>query len=189
MSASGVRQLYNTVAVPGFTYGAEVWYTGLHKPKEEGIMKGSVAITNKLRSMQCKVASTITGALRTTAGDTLDTHANIMPVDLLLNKVLFRAATQLCSLPDTHPLHDTVRSAARHKIKRHRSPIHHLLFLSWLKPGSIETIKAVRHRPDYTPSFDRYICDTKDNAFTMATLAHSTANTRFTLTAQGMRGA
>ena len=89
MSASGVRQLYNTVAVPGFTYRAEVWYTGLHKPKEEGNTKGSVAITNKLRSMQRKVASTITGALRTTAGDTLDAHASILPVDLLLNKVLF----------------------------------------------------------------------------------------------------
>ena len=31
MPASGVRQLYNTVVVPGFTYGAEVWYTSLHK--------------------------------------------------------------------------------------------------------------------------------------------------------------
>ena len=113
MSASGVRQLYNTVAVPGFTYRAKVWYTGLHKPKEEGNMKGSVAITNKIQSMQCKVASTITGALRTTAGDTLDAHANILPVDLLLNKVLFRAATWLCLLPDTHPLHDTIRSAAQ----------------------------------------------------------------------------
>lgn len=172
MSVSGVRQLYNTVAVPGFTYRAEVWYTGLHKPKEEGNTKGSVAITNKLRLMQRKVASTITGALRTTAGNTLDAHANILPVDLLLNKVLFRAATQLCSLPDTHPLHDTLRLAARRKIKQHRSPIHHLLYLSRLKPGSIETIKAVRRQPDYTPSFDRYICNTKDDVFTMATLAH-----------------
>ena len=144
MSASGVRQLYNTVAVPGFTYRAEVWYTGLHKPKEEGNMKGSVAITNKMRSMQRKVASNITGALRTTVGDTLDAHTGILPVDLLLNKVLFRAATRLCSLPDTHPLHDILRSAAQRKFKRHRSPIHHLLHLSCLKPGTIETIKVVR---------------------------------------------
>ena len=89
MPASRVRQLYNMVAVPWFTYGAEVWYTSLYKPKEEGNMKGLVAITNKLRSIQCKVASTITGALRTTAGDTMDAHANLLPVDLLFNKVLF----------------------------------------------------------------------------------------------------
>ena len=172
MPASGVRQLYNTVAVPGLTYGAEVWYTGLYKPKEEGNTKGSVAITNKLRSIQHKVASTITGALRTTAGDTLDAHANLLPVDLLFNKVPFRAATRLCSLPNTHPLHDTLKTAARRKVKRHKSPIHHLLYLSRLKPGDIETIKAVRRRPDYAPSFDRYICDTKDDAYTMATIAH-----------------
>jgi hypothetical protein len=113
MSASGVRQLYNTVAVPRFSYGAEVWYTGLFKPSVEGNTKGSVAIINKLWSIQRKVASTITGAIRTTAGDVLDVHANLLPVDLLLNKILFRASTRLCSLPHTHPLRDTIRTAAR----------------------------------------------------------------------------
>jgi hypothetical protein len=63
MSASGVRQLYNTVAVPGFTYGAEVWYMGLTKPQGEGNTKGLVAITSKLKLIQCKVATTITGAI------------------------------------------------------------------------------------------------------------------------------
>ena len=32
VSTSGVKQLYNTVAVPRFTYSAEVWYTPLHHP-------------------------------------------------------------------------------------------------------------------------------------------------------------
>jgi ribonuclease HI len=183
MSASGVRQLYNTVAVPGFTYGAEVWYTGLSKPVEEGNTRGSVAITNKLKSIQRKVASTITGAIRTTAGDTLDAHANIWPIDLLFNKVLFRAASRLCSLPPPHPLYDTIRAAMRRKVKRHRSPVHHLLYLSRLKPGDIETIKAVRRRPDYQPSFDRFICDTKDDAFTMASVAH--INCRYKIYSDG----
>ena len=93
MSASGIKQLYNTVAVPGFSYGAEVWYTSLSKTSREGNTKGSVVFTNKLRSIQRKVASTVTGVIRTTAGDKLDAHANLLPVDLLLNKVLFRAAT------------------------------------------------------------------------------------------------
>ena len=34
-------------------------------------MKGSVAITNKLKSMQQKVAMAITGALSSTAGDSV----------------------------------------------------------------------------------------------------------------------
>ena len=100
MSASGVRQLYNMVAVPGFTYSTEVWYTGLTKLRDEGNTKGSVAIMNKLKSIQRKVATTITGAIRTMAGDILDAHANIQPIDLLFNKVLFRAAS--CLLAPAH---------------------------------------------------------------------------------------
>jgi hypothetical protein len=52
ISTSGTKQLYNTVAVPRFTYGAEVWYTYLHKPEGTNKTKGSVAITNKFRSIQ-----------------------------------------------------------------------------------------------------------------------------------------
>jgi Reverse transcriptase (RNA-dependent DNA polymerase) len=172
MSATGVRQLYNTVAVPGFTYGAEVWYTSLFKLGGVGNTKGSVATTNKLKSIQRKVAVTITGALCTTAGDTLDAHTNILPVDLLFNKVLFRAAAHLCSLPHTHPLHNIMHTATRRKVKHHRLPIHNLLFLFPHKPSDIEIVKAVRRRPNYQPSFDQFICDTKDDAFTMATLSH-----------------
>jgi len=40
-----------------------------------------------LKSIHRKVAMTITGAIRTTAGDILDAHANILPIDLLFNKV------------------------------------------------------------------------------------------------------
>ena len=83
-----MRQLYNTVAVPGFTYGAEVWYTGLDKPSGTSKMKGSVALTNKLHSIQCTAAKTIMGALGTTAGDILDeVHANILPIDLLFTRL------------------------------------------------------------------------------------------------------
>ena len=48
LSTTGTKQLYNTVAVPRFSYGAEVWYTYLHKPGATGKTRGSVAITNKL---------------------------------------------------------------------------------------------------------------------------------------------
>ena len=111
-STTGTKQLYNTVAVPRFTYGAEVWYTYLHKPESAIKARGSIAITNKLRSMQRKVAKSITGGLSTTAGDTMDAHAYILPIDLLFCKLLFRATLRLCSLPISHPLHPCIRSAA-----------------------------------------------------------------------------
>jgi hypothetical protein len=99
LKPSDARQLYMTVSVPGFTYGAEVWYTPTFKTAGAGKMKGSVMITNKLRSTQRKVAKTITGALSSTAGDILDVHANLFPIDLLFRKILFRAAIRICSLP------------------------------------------------------------------------------------------
>ena len=108
-----------TVAVPRFTYGAEVWYTPALSIGNLSKMKGSVAITNKLRSSQRLAAKTITGALSTTAGDVLDIHANLFPVDLLMNKILYRSAIRLCSLPKTHPLHSAVHKAARHQVKCH----------------------------------------------------------------------
>ena len=82
-----------------FTYGAEVWYTPTFKLTGAGKTKGSVAITNELRSTQRKVTKTITGALSSTTGDILDVHTNLLPIDLLFRKVLFRAAIRICSLP------------------------------------------------------------------------------------------
>ena len=52
LSTTGTKQLCNTVAVPRSTYGAEVWYTYLHKPESAVKARGSIAITNKLRSVQ-----------------------------------------------------------------------------------------------------------------------------------------
>ena len=80
LSIKDTWQLYNTASVPGFTYAAEVWYTGLHRPSGGGNMKGSVSITNKLKLMQHKVAIAITGALSSTAGDILDAHTNIVGI-------------------------------------------------------------------------------------------------------------
>lgn len=99
------RQLYITVSIPGFTYRAEVWYTPTFKPGGTGKLQGSVEVTNKLRSTQRKAAKTITGSLSTAAGDTLEAHANLFPIDLLFGKLLFRAAIHICSLPKSHPLH------------------------------------------------------------------------------------
>jgi hypothetical protein len=71
------------VAIPGFMYGAEVWYNYLHKPESTSKVKGLVAITNKLHSMQRKVVKTITGGLSTMVGNIMDVHAYILPIELL----------------------------------------------------------------------------------------------------------
>ena len=81
MPPSRVRQLYNTVTIPTFTYAADVWYTGIHKPTKSIKNRESIAVTNKLVSVQRRVAKLITSSLSSTAGDIMDAHANLLPVD------------------------------------------------------------------------------------------------------------
>ncbi|GLB41456.1 putative encoded by [Lyophyllum shimeji] len=170
-----IRQLYNTVAVPAFTYAADIWYTGVHSSLRGQKRLGSVAITNKLTSVQRRAAKLVTGSLSTAAGDVLDAHSNLLPVDLLYHKVLFRAAARLASLPPTHPLHGPIRKAARRHVKRHRSPLHNLFFVTGVDPASVEVIAPTRCRPNYVPSFSTHILDNKIAALAEANRAHRRA--------------
>src|SRR6202042_842351 len=122
--------------------------------------------------VQCKVAKTITGGLSTTAGDILDIHAYILPINLLFCKLLFRAALRICSLPSTHPLHPLVHSVARRKIKRHLSPTHPLIYFACIKPKDIETIAPVRRSLGYTPSFESIILPSKEVALPLIELTN-----------------
>ena len=148
VSTPGTKQLYNTVAIPRFFYRAEVLFaqlytdlsksrkhvdsflshcTSSYKTESSKVSRGSVAITNKLRSAQCKIAMAITGGMQTTAGDVLDMHTYILLIDLLFKKLLFRATLHVCSLPSSHPLHAQIRAQHISRVKRHLSPVHHLL--------------------------------------------------------------
>jgi ribonuclease HI len=165
-----VRQLYNTVAVPAFTYAADVWYTGIHKPASGGKNRGSIAVTKKLTSVQRRATKLISGSLSSTAGDVMDAHTNLLPIDLLFHKILFRAAARIASLPSTHPLHALSRKAAHRYVKRHRSPLHNLFFTCKINPTSIETVNATRRRPNYIPSFTTHMEENKIAALLKAHL-------------------
>ena len=174
VSTTGTKQLYNMVAIPRFTYGAEVWYTPLHRPEGAKNMRGLVGITAKLCSVQCKVTKAIMGRLSTTAGDVLDIHSYILPVDLLFNKLLTCVALRLCSLPKSHPLNPITRSLAHCKAKRHRSPLHNLIRLAQVNPKEVEDINLARRSPGYVPSFNTMIPSSKDKVLTFANLTNST---------------
>jgi hypothetical protein len=164
--------LYNMVAVPRFSYGVKVWYSYLHKPVGAGTMTGSVTVTNKLQSVQHKVAKAIMGRLSTTAGNIQDVHAFILPIELLFWKLLYRVALHLCALPASHPLHPLLPSAAQCKVKQHLSPIHHLLYFVSINLKNIETITPVRRGLSYTPSFKIVIPPSKDNTLLLATITN-----------------
>jgi hypothetical protein len=108
ISLQQMRQMYLTAAVPKMAYAADVWYRPIKETKS-GKRTGSIGVTKKLATIQRTAALTITGALRSTATDSLDVHAHLMPVDLLMKKICHRAATRLISLPETHPLHKQIK--------------------------------------------------------------------------------
>ena len=107
----------------------------------------------------------ITGAMVTTAGDVLDAHANLLPIHLLINKNLHRAALHFATLPTTHPLHGAVKNAARHHMKRHPTPLHYLMNnYQDVKPHLIETIKPVRKSSAWAPKLAVRIADMREKA-------------------------
>jgi ribonuclease HI len=171
---SRMRQLYNTVAIPAFTYAADIWFTGIRVAPSRLKRIGSVSLAKKLSSVQRRVAKLITGTLDTAAGDVLEAHSNLLPIDLLFDKILFRAATRLASLPPQHPLYSISRRASKRYVKRHRSPLHNLFHTTGVKPQALETLAATRRRPNYKPAFSTIIPSSKPDALDAAATHHNT---------------
>jgi hypothetical protein len=112
-----MRRLYIAVAVPKLTYAADVWYTPIHHEEGHSRRGGSVGITNQIARVQRMGTLAITGALHSTATDVADLHVNILPIDLLLNKICHRAALRMATLPFHHPLHKPLRTCAKRYVK------------------------------------------------------------------------
>ena len=108
-----IRQLYLAVAIPRILYATDVsLVSGGSKNKV-----GSAAVIAKLTSIQRRAALAITGAMRTTATDVLDAHANLLPMRLLIEKVQYRAALRMATLLSSHPLYQHIRTAVKRQVK------------------------------------------------------------------------
>ena len=179
MPPGRLRQLYTTVAIPAFTYAADIWFTGIH-PSPSGLKRiGSIAISKKLTTVQRHVTKLITGSLNTAASDVLETHANLLPIDLLFDKILFRAATRLASLQPPHPLFALARKAAKRFVRKHRSPLHYLFHTTGVDPFTIEPIAPTRRRHNFKPSFSTSILSNKPDALAAAKTHHNTQVTLY----------
>jgi len=112
VKAKLMRQLYISVAIPKMTYALDVWYTPPVKPVGAKRNSGSVAALRGMQKAHRVATLAITGALRTTPNDILDTHAGLLPIELTLLKITHRAMVRMCTLPNSHPLHRIVKNAA-----------------------------------------------------------------------------
>ena len=124
VSACFMHQFYISIAVPHMLYRVDIFLAPLsHKGR------GSTGIISKLARVQRLAAIHITGAMYTTATDTLDAHAGLLPFNLLIDKKCHDEATRLATLPDNHSLYlhtlDAVRTAMD---TSKQSPLYRLLY-------------------------------------------------------------
>ena len=85
-------------------------------------------------------------------------------LELMLNKVCHRATLRLAALPETHPLFKPVQQSARRLIKRHRSPLHHLLHAFNVRPSDCETIVPTIHPPNEDNAVQLHIADSHEES-------------------------
>jgi hypothetical protein len=82
-----MHQLYLTVVVLKFTYRANIWFRPVYCNNLTKEQRGSKGIAKQLATVQQITAFSITEAMRITATDVLNNHANLLPVPLLLLKI------------------------------------------------------------------------------------------------------
>ncbi|CCO36979.1 Putative 115 kDa protein in type-1 retrotransposable element R1DM AltName: Full=ORF 2 [Rhizoctonia solani AG-1 IB] len=134
------RKLYVSIAIPRFTYAADVWF----KPvtlRADTKGSGSIGMAHRLARVQRTAALSILGGLRSTPTTSLDAHARLLPMHLLLNRACERAALRLASVPVSHPLYTAVIKSACGQ-KAHRTPLHEILALLGINPALISAQQA-----------------------------------------------
>ena len=139
------RQLYISVAIPQMLYAADLFCHPTTRFSSEGEkIRKYPAITHRLARVQRMIATQALGAMRSTASDTLNAHANLLPFPLLVDKTVASAAVRYATRPPSHPLFPHVRRAARRLVKKHASPLHQILHAYDIKPTEIEKVNSYR---------------------------------------------
>ncbi|OJT13951.1 hypothetical protein TRAPUB_9490 [Trametes pubescens] len=167
MPARFARNLYLSVAIPRMLYAVDVWGapSALTDPPEDSSFPRRHSRTVlKLARVQRQVAIQTLGAMRTTASDVLDAHANLLPFPLLLDRLQSRAALRLATLPPSHPLHDAVRRSAHRLVKRHRTALHNLFHIYNINPTSTEKVTPARRSPRLNSGIEIVIAPSPEDA-------------------------
>jgi ribonuclease HI len=161
------RRFFISIAVPRIFYAASVWLT---PPSSD--FRQSRGILRRLSSIQRQAALLATGALPSTASDSLNAHADLLPLPLLASRIAFRESVRMISLPPTHPLHHPIRRSTR-LLKRHNSPLHRLLHIFHLSPTAFESIPAVRHPSSWSSNIKTSIPHSREAAIALSRQLHS----------------
>ncbi|KAG1889997.1 hypothetical protein F4604DRAFT_642211 [Suillus subluteus] len=175
-----MKRLFESVILPKMLYAADIWCASLiAKGKGQGGGgRGARGFALQMARVQRTATLLVTGGLRSTATDTLDAHANVLPFQQTLRKTCFCAALRMASLPSPHPLAKEIKSAYEYHEKRqfqgrkrHPSPLHKLMNEFQIDPSKVEKIEPVRHYPKWEPDVETRIAESVKQAITDETLA------------------
>jgi hypothetical protein len=153
-----MRHLYQAITLPKISYGSNVWYSPPVKLHGSKRSTGSVKVLCQLEKTQRIATLAINGALCSTASDVLDTHANVLPMELLLLKTCHRVLIQTHTLPNTHPLHDIICTYHSCHARKHRTPLHKLLAcFPLIALHHTKTISPPLFPPSHIVPFDSHV--------------------------------
>ncbi|KAJ3486122.1 hypothetical protein NLI96_g4454 [Meripilus lineatus] len=161
------RQLYLAVAIPKMLYAAEIFCAPTIRIAQDGSIKRRPAqYVRKLSRIQRTATIQILGALRSTATDTLDAHANVLPMEQMVDSICAKAAIRISTLPKTHPLTSEAIKASRRLVKAHRSPLDVILHAYGTEYGRMEKVSYIRPSlsPYWKPPFKVRIPPDKEQA-------------------------
>jgi hypothetical protein len=166
-----IRQLYLAICVPRMLYGAEVWLAPVYQ-RDRGAnrQKDTHAPVRKLASIQLKAARLMVGGMVSSPGNLLNTHADLLPMNLVIDKLLQKAALCYVTLPPTHPLYDAVANVTRFgHVKKHPSLLHFLMTAyADVRQGAVEQIPAVRARASWEAPLDVRVASSKEEVKDLA---------------------
>ncbi|GAA5962805.1 hypothetical protein JCM10213_006873, partial [Rhodosporidiobolus nylandii] len=109
------RALYRACVLPRLDYLSAIWWGA----------SGWLGAIQRLDRVQRKAAQLVSGALRSTSLPALEVSSFLLPTRLRLDRLAYRAAVRLHTLPEHHPLHPFIRISALPAT--HSSPIPRLL--------------------------------------------------------------
>jgi ribonuclease HI len=136
-SPSVVRWLYLSIAVPHFTYAADIWFSPVTLKGTSARGSGSVEAATKLECVQNMAARVILDAMRSTPIAALNAFSSLPPILLRMNDICHSAAICLASAPQDHPLYKAVIKCARGR-KQHIPPLQCILKFAGSHPNRLE---------------------------------------------------
>ncbi|KAF5335307.1 hypothetical protein D9611_011657 [Ephemerocybe angulata] len=155
LSTNLMRQLYKAVGIPKMTYAADVWYVPPQKPVGGKKRVGSTDALRKLARVQRIAMIAITGAMGSTAGDVLDAHAGVEPMEVQLLTIHRRAFTRMCTLPKRHALATHIRQSHRRRDQKfaNPTPIQIMARRYDINPTKVEKISLKMRPPNHERNF------------------------------------